>query len=426
MSLLVNKIIADNEINFEEKQKYVREILQAITKPIRKVLIVPPDFTRFHSKAGEFTRILYDLLKEKCQIDIIPALGTHSPLTRRERQTMFGNIPQEQFKVHNWRENVLKIGEIPSTLVEEVTKGKLSYSIDVEVNKHITDKKYDIIFSLGQVVPHEVAGMANGNKNILVGLGGRDFINKTHFLGAVCGIEGIMGRSHNPVRTVFNYAEDHFLRNFPIIYILTVISQGNSGEPVLRGLFAGDTRQAYNQAAQLSQRSNIKVLEKPLQKIVVYLDPNEFKSTWLGNKAIYRTRMAIADDGQLVVLAPGVTKFGEDPKIDSLIRTYGYVPTEKVLEAVRNNNDLRNNLSAAAHLIHGSCEGRFRIVYCPGGLTKKEITEVNYRYADQKEMMKKYNPTKLKDGFNVLADGETCFFIRNPAIGLWSLRNRFE
>ena len=54
------------------------------------------------------------------------------------------------------------------------------------------------------------------------------------------------------------------------------------------------------------------MLDQPLRKAVVYLDPHEFRSTWLGSKAIYRTRMALADGAELIILAPAVKEFGED------------------------------------------------------------------------------------------------------------------
>jgi len=234
----------------------------------------------------------------------------------------------------------------------------------------------------------------------------------------------MMGRADTPVRKVLNYASENFAKQLPIVYVLTVV-EAVEGEQITRGLFIGDDVECFNLAAELSLKVNFQMLDKPLSKVVVYLDPAEFKSTWLGNKSIYRTRMAMADDGELVVLAPGLAEFGEDPEIDRLIRKYGYIGTDRVLELVKTSDDLKANLSAAAHLIHGSSEGRFKIIYCPGKLTKEEIESVNFRYADLGEMMKKYNPEKLKDGFNTV-DGEDIYYISNPGMGLWSFKDRFK
>jgi nickel-dependent lactate racemase len=280
--------------------------------------------------------------------------------------------------------------------------------------------------SVGQVVPHEVIGMANHNKNIFVGTGGSEGINKSHFLGAAFGMERIMGRADTPVRKVLDYASENFGADLPIVYIQTVLSKDESGKLALRGLFAGDDRKCFDLAAELSLEVNFELLDRELKKVIVYLDPGEFKSTWLGNKSIYRTRMAIADKGELIVLAPGLREFGEDKEIDRLIRKYGYKTTAEIMEFVDKNNDLAENLSAAAHLIHGSSEDRFTITYCTGQLTKNEIESVNYKYSDLKTMMKKYDPKKLKDGFNTMSDGEEIFFISNPALGLWSYKERFK
>ncbi len=283
-----------------------------------------------------------------------------------------------------------------------------------------------MILSVGQVVPHEVIGMANYNKNIFVGCGGQEGINKSHFVGAAYGMERMMGRADTPLRRILNYAQDHFCKRLPLVFVLTVIGPRADGSLAVRGLFVGDDVECFQRAAALSVDVNFTVLDEAPQKMVVWLDPEEFHSTWLGNKAIYRTRMAIADGGELVVLAPGVGTFGEDPEIDRLIRKYGYRTTPEIMHFVQSTEDLPKNLSAAAHLIHGSSEGRFTITYCPGKLTREEIEGVGYRYGDLATMLARYNPRQLRDGWNRLPDGERVYYISNPALGLWAHRSRMK
>jgi len=390
-----------------------------------KVLAIPPDFTRYHSKAGELTRYAYEYYKEH-MTDILPALGTHTPMAENEIQKMFGNIPSGLFRIHRWKEDLYTLGEVPAEYLNEVSEGKVSYSWPAQVNKLLIDGRYDLILSIGQVVPHEVIGMANYNKNIFIGTGGKEGINKSHFLGAAYGMERIMGRADNPVRKVLNYASENFAKELPVIYIQTVIGKNGNGKLVMRGLFIGDDYECFKLASELSLKVNFEMLDAPLKKVVVYLDPYEFKSTWLGNKSIYRTRMAIEDGGQLLIIAPGLKEFGEDKEIDRLIRKYGYRTTPEILKFTNENEELKNNLSAAAHLIHGSSENRFNITYCPGYLTKGEIQGVNFNYADINFAIDRYNPEKLKDGFNVMPDGEEIFYISNPALGLWAYKKRFE
>jgi nickel-dependent lactate racemase len=387
----------------------------------KKVLAVPPDFTRFHSKAGEMTTYIYQYYKENLK-DILPALGTHSPMTDEQIDEMFKGVPKSLFRVHDFRKDAVTAGTVPGDFVSKITDGKINYSWPAQLNKLIFNGGHDLILSIGQVVPHEVIGMANYNKNIFVGTGGAEGINKSHFLGAVYGMERLMGKADNPVRSLLNYASANFTNHLPIVYVHTVIGRDDTGKLVARGLFVGDDEEVFKLASDLSIKVNFTLLEKPLKKVVVYLDPAEFKSTWLGNKSIYRTRMAIADDGELIVLAPGLKEFGEDHEIDRLIRKYGYRGTPATLKALSENEELKQNLSAAAHLIHGSSEGRFSITYCPGHLTRQEIESVNFKYADLAVMLNKYNPYLLKDGFYTLADGEEFYLISNPAVGLWSVK----
>lgn len=414
-----NTVLSENEIK--------EGLYSAFEKlgPRNKVLAIPPDFTRFHSRAGELTRYSYEYYLEKLT-DVLPALGTHFAMNEKEIDTMFGSVPKKLFRVHRWKEDLHTLGEVPSEFINEVSEEKLSYSWPAQVNKLLVEGNFDLILSIGQVVPHEVVGMANYNKNIFVGTGGREGINKSHFLGAVYGMERMMGRADTPVRRVLNYASDNFAKHLPIVYVQTVIGKDENGKLVMRGLYIGDDFECFKLAADLSLKVNFQMLDAPLKKVVVFLDPHEFKSTWLGNKSVYRTRMAIDDGGELIVLAPGLREFGEDPGIDKLIRKYGYVTTPEVLKYVEDNDDLKNNLSAAAHLIHGSSENRFKITYCPGNISREEIEGVNFAYADLNTMLKKYDPEKLKDGFNTLPGGEEIFYISNPALGLWAYKEKFK
>ena len=405
------------------------EIINALEKSIKgkslkKVLLLPPDFTRFYSNAGLITNYYYHALINHCQVDILPALGTHEAMSKEQCEEMFGDIPYDAFIYHNWRSDVVKIGEVPGEYISSITDGLWTESVDVEVNKLIMDPSYDLIISIGQVVPHEVIGMANHSKNLFVGCGGKRMINASHMIGAVYGMEKMMGKDHTPVRKVFDYGCEHFLKERPIMYVLTVTT--NPGGAIhTHGLFIGMGRKCLEEAIALAQEKNISFVDTGIKKCVVYLEPKEFRSTWLGNKAIYRTRMAIADGGDLIILAPGVTKFGEDLGVDKLIRKYGYVGRMKVLELFKENTDLQENMGAAAHLIHGSSDGRFNITYCVKNISKEEIESVNFKAMDYDEAVKLYDPNKLKFGYNTLENGETIYFIPNPALGLWINKEKF-
>ncbi len=415
-----------DNITPDEVRAILKEVFDKMGKKNR-VLALPPDFTRLNSYAGPITEMVYDYYGDALT-DVMPALGTHSPMTDEQIKTMFGRVPADRFRVHDWRNDVVTVGQVPAEYVHEVSEGRLNYSWPAQVNRLLLDPSFDLILSIGQVVPHEVIGMANYTKNIFVGVGGAEGINKSHYIGATYGLERIMGRAKSPVRDVMEYARTHFISELPIVYVLTVRAKNEAtGEMELKGLFIGDDFECFQKASDLSLETNFIMVDREIKKCLVYLDPEEFKSTWLGNKSIYRTRMALADGAELVVIAPALKEFGEDRTMDTLIRKYGYKGTPHTLEATEKNADLQENLGASAHLIHGSSEGRFTITYCPGPeMSREEIESVGFRYGNLDEVLRRYHPENLADGWNTMPDGEEIYYISNPALGLWAYPDRFK
>lgn len=387
------------------------------------MLIVPPDISRSSSYAGPIVNMLWRQFP-KAEVDIMPALGTHTPMTAAEIKKMYGDLPLDRFLVHDWRQDAVNVGEVAASYVASLSGGLMQNSIAVDVNKRVIDPRYDLVISVGQVVPHEVAGFANYTKNIVVGCGGSSMINQSHYLGALYGMERIMGRADNPVRRLYNYAANQFLPNAPIIYVLTVTTVDEAGLNV-QALAIGTGDELFAEMAKVSAAQNITFLDEPLPKVVVYLDPDKFKTTWVGNKAVYRTRMAIADGGELIVIAPALAGCGEDQENDRLIKKFGYLAQQNVLAAVSEDAELANNLSVAAHLIHGSSEGRFKITYAPGRMSPDMVRSLKYDYLPMDIALKKYDWSNLREGLN-LVNGEEIFYISNPAIGLWATRSKFN
>ena len=405
--------------------RYIAEHI--VAKGVKRLLILPPDHTRLNSMAGPITAYLWGKLSESVHIDLMPALGTHVPMTEAQCRMMFGDaIPMDRILPHRWRDDLIELGELSADFLGELSDGKLAEPMQVAVNKQLFEGNYDLIVSVGQVVPHEVIGLANYTKNVMIGVGGKDTINKSHFLGAVCGMESIMGRADTPVRRALNAGFDRYVRDeLNVQFILTVIGPDDAFNNVLRGLYIGDDDATFEAAGQLSREVNFDVFDEPLERCVVYLDPEEFHTTWLGNKAVYRTRMAMADEGELIILAPALGGFGEDAEIDKLIRRHGYKGTPHTLQAIKDDPEMAGNLSAAAHLIHGTSEGRFTITYCPGdGVTQQEIESVGFGFRAYEDAANQYDPAKLTTGWHNDADGKKFFYIANPALGLWASKQR--
>ncbi len=421
-------------INDQTLNAHLDRALEHWCKNARRVLLVPPDITRLNSYAGPITAYLYHQLTQRnIHTDVMPALGTHKPMKPVQCERMFPGVPMSRILEHRWRDDLITLGQVPAERMNALSEGRLAKAgidqpMTVAINKALIEGRYDKVLSIGQVVPHEVIGIANYTKNILIGVGGQDTIHHSHFLGAVYGMERIMGRIHTPVRAALNDAFHSLVApRVDIGFLLTVMANDHdTNRYVMRGFYAGDDDDTFNQAAELSRATNFDILDEPIQTAVVYLDPDEFTTTWLGNKAIYRTRMAMADGGHLIILAPALEGFGEDERIDQLIAQFGYHGTDATLAALKAHPELRNNLSAAAHLIHGSSEGRFRITYCPGPhISLEQVQRVGFDTMPYEQAASQYALPRLKDGHNTL-DGQPVFYISNPALGLWAHRDRLH
>jgi len=423
---------------FQEADELSRETIDALAlqlldeartrigKDLRRVLLLPPDLTRAHSGAGKITETLYNALAPACDVHVIPTLGQHVPHTEAENRWMFGSIPNDHIHAHDWLNGVTRIGTIPASLVAESTGGKADWEIPVDLNSSLMQEKWDLIINVGHVVPHEVLGFANHNKNYFIGLGGKETICASHIAAAIYGIENNLGNLITPLRHCYNWAEKEFLGHLPDVYLQVVMKRNAANQLVTSGIYVGDDLDTYLMAARASREQNITTFDQPIKKVVAVMQGDEFRSTWVANKAVYRTRMVIADGGELLILAPGLERFGEQPQVDALIRKYGYSGTPKILENYRKQADMQNLAHGTAHLIHGSSEGRFTIRYAPGHLSKEEIESVNYQYADLKEALDRYSPDRMQEGWNTMPDGEEVFFISTPSAGLWSTKARLK
>jgi nickel-dependent lactate racemase len=378
------------ELAADEVEAFVRAVVgEILATEAQSILLVPPDQTRLYSRAGEIVAQLHTLLAgEVGRVDVMPAVGTHRPLGPAECRLMFGDaIEPARLLHHHWREDVVTVGELAKDEVDDVVGDELGLSLPFAVNTALVDGSYDLVVSVGQVVPHEVAGFGGYTKHVTIGLGGPETIQRSHFISAVHGIERTLGRADAPVRQLLDRGFDRFLESrCRVLFVLTVVELLSDG-PVLRGAFAGEGGlraaggDAFRAAVALSTEVNIETVAAPFARCVAYLDADEYRSTWLGNKAIYRTRLAMADGGELVVVAPGLERFGEDPLVDALIRRHGYRGREAALRAMAADPELAANLAAVAHLIHGSTEGRFTVTYAPGpGVSRAEIESVGFHY----------------------------------------------
>lgn len=399
--------------------------LSRICAQPKRVLLLPPDITRAHSGAGRITNTLYHYFAPMAEVFVMPTLGQHLPHTREQNAWMFGDIPEDRILVHDWIKDGKPLGAIPADYVRMITGGKADWEIPVVLNRLLLEGEWDLILNVGHVVPHEVLGFANHNKNYFIGLGGKEMICASHMAAACYGIENNLGNLVTPLRHCYNKAESEYLGHLPDAYIQVVMKYNDEGRLVHSGFYCGDDLDTYLLAAKQSMAENITVTP-PLKKVVALMQGDEFFSTWVANKAVYRTRKAMADGGELLIIAPGLKRFGEQDAVDRIIRKYGYVGTPRVMAAWLENADLQDLTHATAHLIHGSSEGRFNITYAPGHLGKSDLDMVNFGYMDCAGALRRYDPAKLRNGFNTLPDGEEIYFISTPSAGLWTTKEKLN
>ncbi len=405
-------------------ERAIEECRERICREPKRVLLLPPDITRAHCGAGWMTELLYrEFTKLGAEVFAMPTLGQHLPHTAEQNRWMFGAIPEERILKHDWIADAKRVGAVPADYVEMVTEGRADWEIPVELNRRLFEESWDLILNVGHVVPHEVLGFANHNKNYFIGLGGKSMICASHMAAACCGIENNLGSLVTPLRHCYNKAEQEFLGGLPDAYIQLVMAYNQAGQLAHTGFYCGDDLDTYLLAAKQSMAENITVVE-PLQKVVAVMQGDEFFSTWVANKAIYRTRKAMADGGELIIVAPGLKRFGEQDEVDRIIRRYGYSGTEKIMKLWREKEELQDLTHATAHLIHGSSEGRFRITYAPGHLSRQEVESVNFGYLDYREAMETYAVDSLQNGFNRLSSGEEVYFISTPSAGLWTTADK--
>jgi nickel-dependent lactate racemase len=404
--------------------RLVDEARTRFGRPLKRVLLLPPDLTRAHSGVGPITEVIYNALAPTCDVHVIPTLGQHKPHTEEENRWMFGTIPHAKIHPHDWIGGVTRIGTIPGSLVAETTGGLADWDIPVDINTMTVTEPWDLIVNIGHVVPHEVLGFANHNKNYFIGLGGKDTICTAHLAAAIYGIENNLGRLITPLRACFNWAEERMLGHLPDVYLQVVMRRDEQNRLVTSGIYVGDDLETYLAAARASRAQNITVFDEPIQKVVAVMQADEFRSTWVANKAVYRTRLAIADGGELLIIAPGLERFGEQDGVEHLIRKFGYTGRDRILELYRREPELQALAHGAAHLVHGSSDGRFTIRYAPGHLTREDIEGVGFGYADLNDTLARYSPDRMVEGWNTMPDGERVFFINTPSAGLWATRAR--
>ncbi|KJS03079.1 MAG: hypothetical protein VR65_02210 [Desulfobulbaceae bacterium BRH_c16a] len=299
----------DRPLSEAEIRKIVEDSTPASLFAGKKVLVLTPDTTRT-CPLPLMIRCLGELLgKSAAHLDFMVALGTHTPLPEERILALYGISATDrqerwagsQFLNHRWDlpNTLARIGWIEADEIEELSGGKLSERVPVDINRAIFE--YDLIVILGPVFPHEVVGYSGGAKYLFPGISGGEFLHAFHWLGAVVTCPGTIGIKHTPVREVINRAM-RFI-DIPVHCLAMVVKSATE----LYGLFGGDYKKAWSLAADLSERVHVVVKEKPYHTVFGVCPPM-YDEIWTGGKVMYKLEQVVADSGRLIIYAPHITE----------------------------------------------------------------------------------------------------------------------
>lgn len=385
---------AEIELTASVLAAIIEEALDII-KPGERVLAVVPDKTRDDNTDYLFpvaSRFLNR--RHVASFDALIAQGTHPPMSHSQKLAKLGldaaadsSFSGNVFD-HRWdrTEELVTIGELTAENVERITGGLINHSVPVTINKLLAPEIYDTILVFGATVPHEVAGFAGGAKYFFPGVAGPELTHTTHWLGALAGIENIIGQVETPTRMLIEAAADFLSPR--VISLNTVVSRNSGGALITHALFAGEIRDAFRRAAEVSRKVHVRYTGRKYKRVVALLDPH-YDELWVGGKASYKLGAIIEDAGELIIFAPHLTKISETH--GALIEKYGYAPLESVRDMLGVSQELRENLCIAAHLAHVAYAGRvdecgkivprYRITMA-SGLDEATCKRVNLGYLD--------------------------------------------
>ncbi len=413
------------------------------------ILVIPPDISRLHSAAGELTARLYASWSPYATIKIMPALGTHRRMTPDELRSMFGpQIPLRDYLYHDWRWGVVRAHTLGARELvrllgtdrneEDGESGESGDSsvrlrgttrtgqLHVYINHHIMSRRYTRIVSIGQVAPHEVVGMSNHVKNLVIGCGGKQVIDFSHYYSAKIGMANLIGTPNTPIRTLLNAIYDASLAHLPVHFAMTVMTEELDGIFRPYALCIGDDTECFDAAAAASTEANIIPEPRCYDLVVAYLPRRQYRSLWLANKAIYRLSDIVATGGELLIIAPGVDRVAEDDAFgDLIVRHGGYMGSAAVERELnqsgrrrRGRHSLSANLAVAAHLIHGSPEERYKVTYATDSLSPELLQRLGYQHRTLASI-NAYRPFRRPVGGCTNALGRDYYYVYNPGFRLW-------
>src|SRR6266850_1617163 len=409
-------------LSSEELRAIVTEALADIGSGER-VLAIVPDKTR-DDNTDQLVPFAAEILSQKKieRFDVLIAQGTHGPMNEAEKRAKIGwtriapGLVARIFD-HRWDrdDELVTLGELSAAQIAELTDGLMHESVRVRINALLAPGIYDTVLVFGATVPHEVAGFAGGAKYFFPGVAGPDLTHATHWLGALASIENVIGRVETPTRHMIEAAADFVPAR--IISLNSVVTRTDDNRLRTHALFAGDVREAFRRAAEVSRQVHIKYTGRKYKRVVALLDEH-YDELWVGGKASYKLGGIIDEGGELIIYAPHLRAISETHGL--LIEKYGYAPLDRVREMVALSTELQNNLAVASHLAHVSYAGqrdengrvipRFRITLA-AALDEATCARVNLGFMDHRQF-RRQDYENEKDTLMVERAGRDLYLVQ--------------
>ncbi len=320
--MLIGKGYTDKHLTATEIRDLTTEALAEMDLNNKRVLIIIPDSTRTAPIPHMF-QLFYDCLHHQvAALDYLIALGTHPLMSEEAINKLVGITPSERkgkyaainIFNHRWDkpQTFVNLGQITAAEVAEITGGLLKQAVEVRLNKIVFD--YEQIILCGPTYPHEVVGFSGGNKYFFPGIGGKEVIDFSHWLGAVITSYEMIGTQYTPVRRLIDKAAS-FIDKTKLCFSMVVKGQD------LAGLYISTPEEAYQAAADLSAKIHIQWVDKPYQRVLAVMPPM-YDDIWTAAKGMYKTEPAIADGGEVIIYAPHIDEFSYTHGQD--LETIGY------------------------------------------------------------------------------------------------------
>jgi lactate racemase len=418
----LSKRASGTNLTRDEAREFIIEAAKHISIKDKRVLVIIPDGTRTMPMPLMFGLLQAEIATNAAKCDYLVALGTHAHMDDAHLSRMFGRsvvngtCEGAQIFNHRWDipETFADIGVIDEADVARISRGVLSESIRIQINRLLFD--YDQVLICGPVFPHEVVGFSGGNKYLFPGVSTGEMIHQTHWLGALLGSFNIIGTGTTPVRELIDLAAAKV--SVPVSCFALVLKGSE-----IAGIYFGSARDAWKLAAAHSSETHIQWVDRPFQRVLAII-PEMYPDLWTGAKGMYKSDPAIADGGEVILYAPHIKQASQIH--GDFLNQIGYHCAEYFLKQPKRFAEIPRGI--LAHSIHLYGQGtydsatgvetpRIRVTLATS-IPESHCRELNLGYLDYRSVNLEHWKHREDEGIKLIPHaGEILFRLKDSANG---------